>query len=106
MEALESGEDITIGIPNANVHVATLDRDGRLQPLGATGEMVILGEGVGRGYVGRDDLTKQSFIRLLDRPAYRSGDLVRLRRDGKIEFHGRLDNCAACASSWVKLRAF
>ena len=92
MEALESGEDITIGIPNANVHVATLDRDGRLQPLGATGEMAILGEGVGRGYINRDDLTTKNFITLLGRRAYRSGDLVRLRRDGKIEFHGRLDN--------------
>ena len=92
MEAVENGSDITIGLPSANVHVATLDRDGRLQPLGAMGEMVILGDGVGRGYIGRDDLTKKSFITLLGRRAYRSGDLVRLREDGKIEFHGRMDN--------------
>ena len=92
MEVLTQGEDITIGIPNVNVHVATLDQDGRLQPLGAMGEMVILGDGVGRGYVGRDDLTAKSFITLLGKKAYRSGDLVRLREDGRIEFHGRIDN--------------
>ena len=92
MEIVQRADDITIGIPNANVHVATLDRDGRLQPLGAMGEMVIMGDGVGRGYVNRADLTEKSFIRLLDKPAYRSGDLVRLREDGRIEFHGRIDN--------------
>ncbi|MBQ8092752.1 MAG: amino acid adenylation domain-containing protein, partial [Clostridia bacterium] len=92
MEVISKAEDITIGIPNVNVHVATIDRDGRLQPLGAMGEMVILGDGVGRGYVGQEELTKKSFIRLLGKPAYRSGDLVRLREDGRIEFHGRIDN--------------
>ena len=92
MEVVESAEDVTIGLPNGNVHVATLDRDGRLQPPGALGEMVIMGEGVGRGYVGQDDLTKKSFITLLGRRAYRSGDLVRLLADGRIEFHGRMDN--------------
>ncbi|MBR4422674.1 MAG: AMP-binding protein, partial [Mailhella sp.] len=92
MDVIESGEDITIGTPGANVHVATLDRDGRLQPPGAMGELVIMGDGVGRGYIGREDLTKKSFITLLGKRAYRSGDLVRIREDGRVEFHGRMDN--------------
>ncbi|MBO7663041.1 MAG: amino acid adenylation domain-containing protein, partial [Clostridia bacterium] len=92
MEVIRSAEDITIGIPNANVYVATADRNGKLQPLGATGELVILGEGVGRGYIGRDDLTREHFITLLGKRAYRSGDLARIREDGKIEFHGRMDD--------------
>ncbi|MBO7662642.1 MAG: SDR family oxidoreductase, partial [Clostridia bacterium] len=92
MEVIRSAEDITIGIPNANVYVATVDRNGQLQPLGATGELVILGEGVGRGYIGRDDLNRKSFITLLGKRAYRSGDLARIREDGKIEFHGRMDD--------------
>ena len=54
MEVIDNAEDITIGIPNANVHVATVDRHGKLLPLGAMGELVILGDGVGRGYIGRD----------------------------------------------------
>jgi len=92
MQIIEDTENITIGIPNANVHVATIDRDGRLQGLGALGEMVIMGDGVGRGYVGREDLNKKSFIRLFDMPAYRSGDLVRIKENGDIEYHGRIDN--------------
>ncbi|MBQ8955652.1 MAG: AMP-binding protein, partial [Lachnospiraceae bacterium] len=91
MQVIDS-EDITIGIPNANVHVATFDRDGRLQPPGALGELVIIGDGVGRGYIGRNELTKKSFINLFGKRAYRTGDLVRIRRDGNIEFHGRLDD--------------
>nr|MCR5236995.1 amino acid adenylation domain-containing protein [Lachnospiraceae bacterium] len=92
MQVIEDTENITIGIPNVNVHVATVDRDGRLQPLGALGELVIMGDGVGRGYIGRDDLNKKNFISLLDMPAYRSGDLVRIRDNGDIEYHGRIDN--------------
>ena len=92
LDVIESEDDITIGTPIANYHVATMDRDGRLQPPGATGELVIMGDGVGRGYIGREELAKRSFITLLNKRAYRSGDLVRLRRDGKIEFHGRMDN--------------
>ena len=92
MQIVEDTDNITIGIPNVNVHVATVDRDGRLQPLGALGELVIMGDGVGRGYIGRDDLNKKNFIRLLDMPAYRSGDLVRIKENGDIEYHGRIDN--------------
>ncbi|MBQ3463814.1 MAG: amino acid adenylation domain-containing protein, partial [Clostridia bacterium] len=92
MQVIENADDITIGIPNVNMHVATIDRDKKLQPMGALGEMVIMGDGVGRGYVGREDLTKESFIKLLGKNAYRSGDLVRIREDGNIEFHGRIDN--------------
>lgn len=92
MQIVEDTENITIGIPNVNVHVATIDRDGRLQALGALGELVIMGDGVGRGYIGRDDLTKKNFITLFDMPAYRSGDLVRIKENGDIEYHGRIDN--------------
>nr|MCR5602962.1 amino acid adenylation domain-containing protein [Lachnospiraceae bacterium] len=92
MQVIENTDDITIGIPNVNVSVCTIDRDLRLQPMGALGEMVIVGDGIGRGYIGRDDLTAKSFITMFGKPAYRSGDLVRLKEDGNIEFHGRIDN--------------
>ena len=92
IDVIKSENDITIGLPCGNVHLATLDRDGRLQPRGAVGELVIMSEGVARGYLGRDELTKKSFITLLGRRAYRSGDLVRIREDGKIEYHGRIDD--------------
>lgn len=92
MAVMEGGERVTIGIPNGNVKVAMLDTRGHVLPIGALGEMVIMGAGVGRGYVNRDDQTAKSFIRLWDRPAYRSGDLARLLPDGNIDFRGRTDN--------------
>ena len=92
LKEVTSADDINIGKPLANVKMATLDRYGRLQPPGAMGELVIMGAGVGRGYIGREDLTERSFIRLLGLPAYRSGDLARICRDGDIEFHGRMDD--------------
>ncbi|MBQ4468884.1 MAG: amino acid adenylation domain-containing protein, partial [Synergistaceae bacterium] len=92
MAVMEGDERITIGIPNSNVKVVMMDTLGHVLPVGALGEMIIIGEGVGRGYINRDDLTARSFIRLWDRPAYRSGDLARLLPDGNIEFRGRTDN--------------
>ncbi|MBR6889323.1 MAG: AMP-binding protein, partial [Selenomonadaceae bacterium] len=47
---------------------------------------------IGRGYINRDDLTKKVFIKLWDKPAYKSGDLARLLPNGEIAFHGRTDN--------------
>ncbi|MBO7364490.1 MAG: non-ribosomal peptide synthetase, partial [Lachnospiraceae bacterium] len=92
LKEVTRSDDITIGGPLANVTMATMDRNGKLQPLGAMGELVIMGDGVGRGYIGREDLNRKNFIRLLGMPAYRSGDLVRIREDGDIEFHGRMDD--------------
>jgi len=92
MKAIESPENITIGIPNSNVQVVMTDEKNRPLPIGALGEMTILGDGIGRGYVNRDDLTKKVFIRLWNKPAYKSGDLARLLPNGEIAFHGRTDN--------------
>ncbi|MBQ6006563.1 MAG: amino acid adenylation domain-containing protein [Selenomonadaceae bacterium] len=92
MKAIESAENITIGLPNSNVKVVMTDDKNRPLPIGALGEMTILGDGIGRGYINRDDLTKKVFIRLWDKPAYKSGDLARLLPNGEIAFHGRTDN--------------
>jgi acyl carrier protein len=92
LKELNCVEDLSIGYPLSNVKLATFDRDGRLQVPGALGELVIMGDGVGRGYIGRDDLNERNFIKLMGLPAYRSGDLVRIREDGDVEFYGRIDN--------------
>ena len=82
-------------LPNVRVHVVTAS--GHLAPLGVSGELRIGGAGLARGYLGRPDLTAESFIpdpyggdsgaRL-----YRTGDLVRQLPDGSLDFLGRLDN--------------
>ena len=96
---LRSEKGITIGGPAANVAFYTVDRFGNVLPPYACGELIICGECVGRGYIRLPEKTSASFFTLRGLPAYRSGDIVRLNRDGEAEFFGRRD-------SQVKLRGF
>ena len=82
-------------IPNTRVYV--VDPLLNLQPIGVPGELLIGGEGVARGYLNRPDLTAERFVPdpFAEEPGarvYRSGDLVRFRVDGHLEFLGRLDD--------------
>jgi amino acid adenylation domain-containing protein len=95
---------ISIGRPVAGVRLHLLDRRLAPVPLGAVGELCIGGLGVGRGYLGRPDLTADRFVPdpFATEPGarlYRSGDLARLRPDGRLESLGRTDH-------QVKLRGF
>ena len=91
MDYVESNR-ITIGKPCSNTKVYMLDKYQNILPPGVPGELTILGDCVGRGYVGKQELTKEKFITFLGMPAYRSGDLARWSHDGKILFMGRMDN--------------
>ncbi|MBN6052380.1 amino acid adenylation domain-containing protein [Nonomuraea sp. RK-328] len=88
-----------IGRPVAGVTVRVLDRHGQPVPPGAPGELHIGGAGVARGYLGRPDLTAERFADVAGTRWFRTGDLVRLRPDGRLEFLGRLDE-------QVKIRGF
>ena len=82
----------SIGRPIAGVVADVVDE--RLQPVeaGGDGELVLGGVAIARGYLNRPELTAERFI---DGPAgrrYRTGDRVRVRADGEIEFLGRLDD--------------
>ena len=92
---LITGDDIHIGRPVANTSVYILNEDLSLCPVGVMGEIVISGDGVGKGYLNNPDLTSQRFIPDPFRPGnimYRTGDMGRMRPDGNIEFCGRRDN--------------
>ncbi len=87
---------IPIGRPIANTEVYILDAEGEPVPLGLPGELYIGGPGLAAGYLNAPELTAQRFVRnpFSDDPnarLYRTGDRVRYRADGAIEFLGRLD---------------
>jgi aspartate racemase len=91
------GQSVPIGRPIPNTRVYVLDPQRRPVPIGVPGELWIAGDGLARGYLDRPELTAQRFIvhRLsdtLEERLYRSGDLVRWRGDGTLEFLGRLDD--------------
>ncbi len=90
-----AGEEKTpIGGPISGVRLRVVDEAGELVPVGAHGELLIGGVALARGYVGRPGLTARAFVP--DRWArgerlYRTGDRVRWREPGVLEFLGRLD---------------
>lgn len=99
-----SESPVPIGRPIANTQCHVLDAYMKELPIGVAGELYIGGAGVARGYIGDSALSAARFVpdtRSLSPGArmYRTGDQVRWRRDGKLEYLARLDN-------QVKLRGF
>jgi natural product biosynthesis luciferase-like monooxygenase protein len=87
---------ISIGRPIANTRIYIVDADSQLVPVGVSGELCIGGAGVALGYLHRPELTDQKFVadpfgRDAQTRVYRTGDVARYRRDGRIEFLGRMD---------------
>ncbi len=91
---LTEGE-ITIGTPLLNEMIYILSETNQLQPIGIPGELCIGGDGVGRGYVNRPELTGEKFIENPFRKGerlYRTGDLARWLPNGNLDFLGRNDD--------------
>ncbi len=87
----EAGDDISIGRPIANTFVRITDASGRDMPLGAAGEILVGGYGVGRGYLNRPELNREKFITLEGERLYRTGDIGYLKEDGRLMYQGRND---------------
>ena len=94
--SLLSGAEPVLGRPLLNTQVYVLGTEQELLPVGVAGELYLSGAGVARGYLGHAALTATRFIphpysveagaRL-----YRTGDVVRWRADGQLEYVGRAD---------------
>lgn len=94
-----TGKDINIGKPIANTQIYIIDKNNAPLPIGVAGELCIAGDGVGKGYLNRPDLTVEKFVpnpfstkeNHLGKTMYHTGDLARWRADGNIEYLGRID---------------
>ncbi len=92
MKVITDSKNITIGEPNGNVQVYVVDKENKILPDGETGELVVAGLGVGRGYINLPEKTADVFITLNGERAYKTGDLAKITPEGEIEFFGRIDN--------------
>lgn len=100
---LTPGAPITIGRPVNNLKALILDEGGNLCPVGVPGELCLAGLGLARGYLNLPERTQDAFIELAlaDRihRLYRTGDRALRRRDGNIQYLGRIDE-------QIKLRGY
>ncbi len=86
--------NVPLGKPLKNARVYILDGQQQLVPIGVPGELCIGGSGVGRGYLNREELTREKFLKdpfQGEGRMYRTGDQGRYLSDGRVEFLGRID---------------
>lgn len=103
VDDLPADAPLPIGRPFPNNRVYVLDTHGKPVPPGVVGELYLGGAGVSPGYHERPELTAERFVPDPyaddDGPGagtgarmYRTGDSARFRRDGTVDFLGRLDD--------------
>ncbi|WP_341530413.1 amino acid adenylation domain-containing protein [Nostoc sp. UHCC 0302] len=104
-------EKVLIGRAIANTQIHVLDQHLQPVPIGVAGELYVSGAGLARGYLNQAEMTQERFLlkaegrgesytqHFHDKRFYKTGDLARYRRNGNLEFLGRVDH-------QVKLRGF
>ncbi|WP_395375878.1 non-ribosomal peptide synthase/polyketide synthase [Marinicella sp. W31] len=107
-ESDSSYDFVPIGKPIQNIEFYVVDGAHQLCPLGVSGELLIGGAGLARGYLNQPELTAEKFIAnpFYDprnshsrERLYKTGDLVRWLPDDNLEYQGRIDH-------QIKLRGF
>ena len=92
---LTNKENVDIGRPIMNTEIYIVDENLVILPYGQVGEICIAGEGLAKGYVGRNDLTAEKFMNLPQNrciKVFRTGDFGRYLEAGNLEYLGRIDN--------------
>lgn len=99
---------LPVGKPIPNIRVYVTDPWGRPVPIGCKGEVLFTGIGVGRGYLGEPQKTKEAFLpnHLQDgmgERLYRTGDLGYFLPDGRLVFVGRKDSQVKVRGNRIEL---
>ena len=83
-----------VGAPYDNFRIYILDEHFQLLPVGSTGIIYIAGDGVSRGYLNKENITREKFVKNLfnEEVMYKTGDLGAWTPEGTIIFKGRNDN--------------
>ncbi|QED47028.1 non-ribosomal peptide synthase/polyketide synthase [Cytobacillus dafuensis] len=92
-EIEENTSNIGKPLPSLNAYI--MNEHQQLVPTGTIGELYIGGEGVTRGYINKEALTKERFMLNPYNHSeiiYRSGDIVRKLNNGEMEYLGRIDH--------------
>ena len=99
VDHVTSADHISLGAPIANTQLHVLDENREPVAPGIPGELWIGGIGLASGYLKRPELTAEKFVTVPSKDSetpearlYRTGDEVRYRSDGTLEFLGRLDH--------------
>lgn len=93
---VSQNEQLPIGRPYNNYRVFLLNEDLTETPDGEIGEICVSGPILALGYYNDPERTEKSFIvnpnyKGYPERMYRTGDYGRIREDGLLEFHGRMD---------------
>ena len=102
VKELTNTDQITIGKPIANTQCYILNKNHKLLPFNVPGELYIGGDGVSNGYLKREDLNEEKFIKSPfeeGRKIYNTNDLAYYQKNGEIVHLGRTD-------FQVKIRGF
>ncbi|RDA94597.1 hypothetical protein CP533_2465 [Ophiocordyceps camponoti-saundersi (nom. inval.)] len=106
-------QTVGLALKSARCWIVDSSNSCRLAPIGATGELIVEGPTLARGYLNDSHKTNAAFFsrsncrltgaRRSSRRFYRTGDLVRYRPDGLINFVGRRDTQTKIRGQRVEL---
>ena len=88
-------EEVKIGTPINNTQIYILNKNKKVLPQGTRGELYISGDGVGKGYMNKEEQTNSNFIPnpfIAGKIMYKVGDLGSFDDKGEITCYGRVDN--------------